>query len=256
MFEEWLGNTQSFPERQRFAGRVETGIVRENDNQEQKGMVKVEYCLGEDGQMVSRWIPIMTVYAAPSGGMYFLPEVGTMVVLAFLGGSLDHPVVLGSLWSKSVPFPDAASKEKNTEKLIRTKGGTEIVVSDEEGKEGISITTPGGLAVVLNDEKKSISLKDKDAKNSVILDGDKGEVKVCADKKIVLSIGGTAAVTIESNKVEIKSGSISAEGSQKLALKGQSASLQGSQVQVKADASMKAESSGIMELKASLLKAN
>lgn len=255
MFEEWLSTARSFPE-QRFAGRVEAGIVTENDNQEQKGMVKVEYCLGEDGQMVSRWAPIMTFYAAPSGGVYFLPEVGTTVVLAFLGGSLDHPVVLGSLWSDSVPLPDAASKEKNAGKSVKTKGGTEIAVSDEEDKESISITTPGGLTVFLDDENKTISLKDKEAKNLLTINGDSGEVKVCAEKKIILAIGGTEAVSIESNAVKIKSGSISAEASQSLELKGQTVSVKGSQVQLKADASMKAESSGIMELKANLLKAN
>lgn len=255
MFEEWLSTAQSFPE-QRFAGRVEAGIVTENDNQEQKGMVKVEYCLGEDGQMVSRWVPIMTVYAAPSGGVYFLPEVGTTVVLAFLGGSLDHPIVLGSLWSSSVSLPETASKEKNAGKSIKTKGGTEILVSDEEGKESIAITTPGGLKVFLDDENKTISLNDKEAKNSLTVNGDSGEVKVCAEKRISLAIGGTEAVTIESNAVKIKSGSVSAEGSQSLELKGQTSSMQGSQVQLKADASLKAESSGIMELKANLLKAN
>lgn len=255
MFEELFDNGREAAGFGLIPGLL-TGIVKENWDQKQPGKVKVEYYLGQKGKMVTQWIPVMSPYVAGGAGAYFLPEVGNEVVVAFLMGRPDCPVVLGSLWSKSVPADSQWPKEKNPTKALKTKGGHEICFSDEEKKEKLTVTTPGGLSAIFDDEKKSITLKDKDGKNTVALNSEKGEIVIDAQKKLTLSVGGTAAVSIESNKMTIKSGAVSAEGSQSLTLKGQTASLQGSQVQVKADASLKLEASGITEVKGSMVKLN
>lgn len=256
MFEElWEAASPGSPPGGLVFGAV-TGVVKENWNEKKPGMVKVEYRLGEKGRMVSCWAPIASFYTAPGGGAYFLPEVGTAVVILFEGGSPNCPIVIGSLWGKSAAFPDNAPQEKNLIKTVKTKAGVEITISEEEGKESLSIATPGGLKIFLNDEAQSVEIQDKDKKNAVLLDGNKGELKLYADKKVSVFAGGTEALTVEKNQVTVKSGTVSVEGSQKLALKGQTTNVQGSQVQIKADASMKLESSGLNEVKGSMLKLN
>lgn len=235
---------------------IVTGTIKENWNQEHPGQVRVEYLLGETGKMVSNWADVLTPYAAAEGGFYFLPEVGTTVIVAFIGASPNQPLVIGSVWSKSLPLPSDVPKDKNPTKLIRTKGGTQILVSDEEGKESLSLTTKGGLNIVLSDEKKTVSFQDKEGKNSVVLDGEKGSLTLNADKEIRLSVGGSAAVTIKADKAEIKSGTLALSASQKFDVSGQTTNIKGSQMQIKADASMKMESSGIMEVKGSMVKVN
>ncbi len=233
-----------------------TGIVRKNYDKNEAGKVMVEYSIGEPGKMMTGWVPVMTPYTADQGGMYLLPEIGDEVVIAFLGGRTDCPVVLGSVWSKNVKRPQNAVTEKNTMKMFRTKGGHEVTFSDEEKKETLTVKTPGGLTISMEDEKKTIEIKDKEKKNSLTIDGKSGEIKLDAQKKLVLSIGGTAAVTIEKNKVTIKSGSVDVEASQSLKLHGQSTAVSGSQVNIKADASLKAESGGIAQIKGSMVKIN
>lgn len=255
MFEELFDQKGSPGGRGQMPGIV-SGIVKENWDKNQPGRVRVEYYLGQKGKMVTQWIPVMSPYAASSAGMYFLPEVGTEVIVAFLMGQTDCPVVLGALWSKSMPLGNTAPTEKNTTKLIRTKGGHQILFSEEEKKERLTVTTPGGLTVKLDDEKKTITLSDKDGKNVVKLDSEKGTAAINGEKKLTLSVGGTEAVTIEKNKVTVKSGTVSVEGSQSLKLKGQTANLQGSQIQVKADASMKLQASGVTEVKGAMVKIN
>ncbi len=235
---------------------IVTGQVKENWDKKQQGKVKVEYYLGEKGKMVSSWIPVMTPYAASSCGMYFLPEVGSKVVIAFEHGRLDCPVVLGTLWNGSSNLPEKTADEKNQIKTIKTKGGHEIRFSDEEKKEEVTVTTPSGLTLLMNDEKATIAIQDKDKKNKCILDSKKGELMLNAENKLILSIGDNAVVTVEKNSITIKSGTISLEGSQSLKMKGQTAALSGSQVQMKADAAFKAESSGMMELKGTMIKVN
>lgn len=256
MFEElWEGAGSESAPRGMVSGAV-IGVVKENWNEKKPGTVRVEYRLGEKGRMVSRWSPVASFYTAAKGGAYFLPEVGTPVVILFENGSPNCPIVVGSLWSKDVAFPDKVPQDKNLVKTITTKRGVKITISEEEGKESLSVATPGGLMISLKDEEKRVEIQDKDKKNALFLDSGKGEMKLYADKKITMFAGGTEALSIEKNKVSIKSGTVSVEGSQKLALKGQATSVQGSQVQVKADASMKLESSGLNEVKGSMVKLN
>lgn len=255
MFEELFDSGRESPAPGLMPGVV-TGRVKENWDKKQPGKIRVEYYLGQKGKMVTQWLPVMSQYVAPSAGAYFLPEVGTEVIIAFLMGRADCPVVLGCLWSSSAPLDKELPKEKNPTKSFKTKGGHEIVFSDEAKKEKLTVKTPGGLTVDLNDEKKTVTIKDKDGKNTLTLDSGKGTFFMDAEKKATLSIGGTAVFTMEKNQVTIKSGAVSLEGSQSLKLKGQTAQVQGSQLQVKADASMKLESGGMTEVKGAMVKIN
>ena len=254
MFESMIGAAGAKSPASMLPGLV-AGTVKENYDKNQPGKVKVEYSLGEQGKVLSGWVPVMTPYVAEKGGMYLLPETGSQVVIGFLGGRFDCPVVLGSLWSSQVERPEKAVTEKNTEKIFRTKGGHEIRLSEEKKKEAITITTPGELTIFLSDEKKLIAIRDKDKKNTFSIDASKGEISVKADKKLSLTVGSTA-IALEKNKLTLQSGTVEGNASQTLKLKGQSSSLEGTQVQVKADGSLKVQSGGIAEVKGSMVKIN
>ena len=255
MFEDMMYSLRTQPKVSQAPGLV-VGTVRKNYDAKEPGKVMVEYTLGEAGKMLTGWIPVLAPYTTDKGGMYLLPEIGDEVVIGFLEGRTDCPVVLGSLWSKNVNRPQNAVTEKNTMKMFRTKGGHEVSFSDEGKKETLTVTTPGGLTVLMADEKKTIEIKDKEKKNALTINGQNGEIKVDAQKKLILSIGGTAAVTIESNKITIKSGTVSIDASQSLKIHGQSTAISGSQVSVKADGSLGVESSGVTQIKGSMVKIN
>lgn len=232
------------------------GMVKENWNQEHPGQVRVEYELGESGKMVSNWAEVLTPYSAPDAGIYFLPEVGSAVAIHFINGSPNCPVVVGSMWSKSAARPADGPSEKNTKKIIRAKSGTSICFSDEENKEALTIVTKGGLKIQLSDETKTLSIQDKEGKNAILMDTEKGSLKVNADKELTLCAGGKAAITIKANQVEIKSDTVVLNASQKLDAGGQTTNIKGSQIQMKADVSMKVESGGITEVKGNMVKVN
>ena len=67
---------------------------------------------------------------------------------------------------------------------------------------------------------------------------------------------GSTAIALEKNKLTLQSGTVEGNASQTLKLKGQSSSLEGTQVQVKADGSLKVQSGGIAEVKGSMVKIN
>ena len=237
---------------------IATGIVRENWNKDCPGAVKVELFMGEQGKNVTGWIPVLSPYAGKEHGLYFLPEIGSEVVIAFNLGDRNCPIVLGSLWNNVNTLPGKTAVEKNTVKRLRTKGGCEIVFGEEEKKESLTIHTPAGLSVRMEDEAKLVTVGDREGKNKVVLDCDKGRITVAADQKIELSAGGNVMISLDggSKTVKIDCDNIKLNAGRGLELKGQSMKAEGTSVQVKGQSALKLESGAMTEVKGSMVKIN
>lgn len=233
-----------------------TGTVLENYNKDYLGKVKVSYSFGETGKNTSGWVPISMPYVSTGAGMYFMPEVGTEVIISFIMGNLNKPVVVGYLYSEKVTMPTDLDHEKNTVKMIKTKGGHQITFGEEADKEHLTITSSTGITISLLDKEEQISISDKDKKNKILLDIKGGGITLDAEKTISLKIGGSDVISLTSSKATIAADSISLSGTQKLEASGQSTSISGSSMELSADASFKASTSGVMELKGSLVKLN
>lgn len=244
---------------------VTTGIVKENWEKEHQGMVKVEMHLGEEGKNVTGWAPVMSSYAGEGYGSYQLPEVGQEVVVGFHLGDRDHPIVLGSVWNKKNKLPPETANEKNTVKKFRTKGGCEVVFDDEKGKEKITVTTPAKLSVTIEDEKKTIQIKDEKAENLIEMDCEKGNMVFQAKSKMDFKIGKDAAISIDDKSITLKSKTIEQNGEQKVAISGQNVNVEAKAnvaIAAKANATIdgkagtKVNSSGLLEVKGSMVKIN
>ena len=234
------------------------GIVKENWDSEHPGMVKVEYFLGEEGKNLTGWVPAASPYAGNEYGAYALPEVGSEVVLAFLMGDRNCPVVLGSVWNKKNALPKETAVEKNTVKKLRTKGGCEICFSEESGKEQILIQTPKNLKILVEDENETIKVSDKDGKNGLAIDAKNGAMTLLADKKMELKAGGKAMLSLDAgaDAVKIAAGKISGNADQSLELKGQSVKMEGSSMQIKGTGTLKLEAGGTAQLKGAMVQIN
>lgn len=233
------------------------GKVKENWNDKNPGMVKVEYFLGTTGKNVSAWVPVAVPYAGNSYGNYFLPEVGSTVVLGFNMGDRNMPIVLGCLWNDVNKLPTNTAAKDNPKKLVKTKGGNEVLLSDEKKKESIDVHTPGELRVKLADEKQTITVQDKNSKNLLEIKAKDGHVRIAAASKITLECGGTA-VTIDgkAKKLTLSMNQIEIKGSQTVKINGQSTNISGSMIDVKGSASLKMDGGGMAQLKAGMVKIN
>lgn len=270
LFDEFLEESEQ--EQGNIQG-VAVGVVKENWDSKHPGMVKVEISLGVSGKNLMDWAPVAVPYAGKEFGNYFLPEIGSQVLVAFHMGYINCPIVIGCMWNQEDVLPPETANEKNTKKIIRTKGGNQIVISEESGKETISIETKGKQKLFLDDENKKISLQDEDGSNAVILDTKNGEMEFCCKKKAVFKINGKEMLTLDGNgqKAELKTNQIKIEAAQGLDLKGQTMKAEGSSTEIKGQsikmeaqaalglkgtASLKAESSGIAEIKGTMVKIN
>lgn len=237
---------------------IVTAIVQENWNEEHKGQIKIKYFMAEEGQDVTDWVPVAGSYAGDGYGTFFLPEIGTEVVVAFNNGNPNCPIVIGSLWNAVNPLPSETANEKNSIKKIKTKAGHEILFDEEEGKEQIEIHTKANLKILLQDETKKITLVDSEEKNKLIIDGEQGEISVTADKKITFEAGGKELLVLDGNakKATIQADHVLVEAGQGLKIKGQNTNIEGNMVGVKAQGSLKLEASGVTEVKGAMVKLN
>lgn len=237
---------------------IVVGIVKENWNKEHPGMIKVEYFLGEKGKNLTGWVPVAVPYAGKEYGSYALPEVGSEVVLAFQMGNRNCPIAIGCIWSKKNTLPKETANDKNTVKKLRTKGGCEIIFSEESGKEQIQVQTPKGLKILLEDEKETIQISDKDGKNGVLADTKNGKLSLLAEKSVEIKVGGKVMASMDGNKstVELTGGKLIGKANQSVEINGQTLKIEGASVEVKGSGSLKLTSGGSAQLKGTMVQIN
>lgn len=98
----------------------------------------------------SCWIPVTQPWAGAAWGAQFIPRVGMEVLVTFLGGDPDRPVVIGCLPSASAP-PAFSLPEHRTRSGIRTQSspgggsGHELLFEDLAGAERVELNSRGEL---------------------------------------------------------------------------------------------------------------
>jgi len=216
---------------------VYVGIVSEIKDDQQLGRVKLTFPW-RDAKDESNWARIATSMAGNEMGTYFLPEKGDEVLVAFAGGDIHEPYVIGSLWNGKQKPPQQAD-EKNNVRQIKSRSGHEITFDDTFGKGTVTIKTSAGQTVVLDDENKAISIEDTN-QNKVTMD----EKGVQVEAKKALTLSG------DSIKLKAKQG-ISISG-QKLEAKAQTkAKISGSALVIKAQGKADLQAGGAFNLKSS-----
>ena len=223
---------------------------------EKLGRIKC-YILTEEKANTLDWCYVMAPLAGKQHGIQFMPDVGDIVVLGFVSGDRQRPLVLGCLWNKNVPMPYPINDGKNFSFTIKTPAGTEILMDGEEKKEKITIKTPAETKIVLDDENQAIQITDKGGKNAIKMDLKGGEMQVLADKKITLKAGSASLELDGSGKATLKATTSTTLDAATVELKAKSQLKgEGAQAEIKATGQLTLQSSGITNVKGSLLNLN
>jgi len=88
----------------------------------------------------SCWIPMMQPSAGTGGGMHFPLLQGTEVLLSFIGGDPDRPVISGALPNAS--SPSHINRNNRTCNEIHSASGNRIEMEDEVGKSRLKLFSP------------------------------------------------------------------------------------------------------------------
>lgn len=88
----------------------------------------------------STWVRMAQPHGGGVEGFHFPLRKGTEVMIAFLGGDPDRPVIASVLPNASTPSPITASN--NTKNVLRTGGNSQIEIEDMDGGQYIRQSTP------------------------------------------------------------------------------------------------------------------
>ncbi|MFL6274367.1 MAG: phage baseplate assembly protein V [Blastocatellia bacterium] len=163
---------------------VVVAMVTGVDDPEKLGRVKVSYpWLGENAE--GTWARVAAPMAGNGMGIYFMPEVGDEVLVAFEHGDGRFPYVIGSLWNGKAKAPLNLGEGKNDVRMIKSRSGHLIRLTDEDGKEKIEII-------------------DKSGKNHVTIDTATNTITIASDKDVTIS-APKGAIKLDAQKIEIVS---------------------------------------------------
>jgi type VI secretion system secreted protein VgrG len=111
------------------------------------GRVKVRFHwdrYGRADENSSCWIRVAHVWAGRQWGAIYTPRIGQEVIVEFLEGDPDHPIITGRVYNAQAmpPYDLPANKTISTLKSDTTKGGdgfNEIRFEDKKGQEQVFI---------------------------------------------------------------------------------------------------------------------
>ncbi|NWD77871.1 type VI secretion system tip protein VgrG [Pseudomonas gingeri] len=126
---------------------IVTGPPGEEIHCDEYGRVKVKFHWDrsdETGAHSSCWLRVASGWAGPSHGAVTLPRVGMEVLVTFLEGDPDQPLIVGCLnnAAQPAPYPLPAHKTRSVFKSQSSPGGggsNEIRIEDLKGQEQIYV---------------------------------------------------------------------------------------------------------------------
>jgi type VI secretion system secreted protein VgrG len=204
---------------------TQTAVVVGNDASteiatDKYGRVKVQFFWDRDGKKTldsSCWIRVAQNWAGKRWGVFFLPRVKDEVVVAFVEGDPDQPIIVGSVYNADQlpPYDLPQDKTKSTIKTRSSEKGTtdnfnEIRFEDKKDSEEIFIQAEKDFnRVVKNNDTEKIGFTTKkdgnqtiDVYNNRTATLDQGNESLTVKK-------GTRTVTVKSDdKHEVQQGNL------------------------------------------------
>ena len=205
---------------------IVVGPAGEEIHTDKFGRVKVQFHWDRQGkrdQKSSCWIRVSQPWAGKDWGAISIPRIGQEVIVDFLEGNPDRPIITGRVYnSEQMPpytLPAGASNMGFRSRSIRGTGYNEMVIDDSNGQEMLRLRGHNDMeTMVLHDQKESV----KNNKNLHVV----GEHRVQIDQKASQTVKGDVAehfaqshAEIVSKERYIKAGRIILEADQEVCIK-------------------------------------
>jgi type VI secretion system secreted protein VgrG len=172
------------------------------------GRIKVHFHwdqLGANDENDSCWVRVAQGWAGKQWGAFFLPRIGQEVVVTFLEGNPDRPLVTGSVYNatQTVPYTLPDDQTKSTIKSNSSKGGggfNEFRFEDKKDSEEVYLHAQKDHKIdVLNDQtitvknNRTVTVQEKD--ETLIVDKGNRAIKVNTGNE-THEVKGTRDLTI------------------------------------------------------------
>jgi type VI secretion system secreted protein VgrG len=219
---------------------------------DQYGRVKVQFFwdrVGTKDGNSSCWIRVAQGWAGKQWGFIALPRVGQEVVVSFLEGDPDRPLITGSVYNadQTVPYSLPDNQTQSTWKSMSSKGGdgfNEIRYEDKKGSEQIFIHGEKDMDMRIKNDRREwigedrhlVVVRDKLEKTGrdSHLDLTRDHIeKIGRDHNLTISgkeaisITGSHSLSVTGDVIEEFKGNHSSQVTQNLYLKGMKVVIEG-----------------------------
>ena len=186
-------------------GGVTVARVEKTSDPQNLGRITVSFLV--DGQRLeSDWLQVMSCYAGPGYGAFFLPAQGQSAMVAFADGDINQPFVLGFLWNGGIKPPVEGAAKQQDIRVIRTAKGKQLLLDDSQS----------GQLTLIDEQQNKIQI---DTANKRIVVETQGDVSVSAGGTLTLKAARVVLQnTAGSVKLELGANGLQANGGQSIKL--------------------------------------
>jgi type VI secretion system secreted protein VgrG len=214
------------------------------------GRIKVQFHwdrVGANDENSSCWVRVAQGWAGKGWGAMSVPRIGMEVVVSFLEGDPDRPLVTGCVYNSDAmpPYALPAEQTKSTVKSNSSKGGegfNELRFEDKKGAEEVFMHAERDFnRVVKNNDTLKVGFET----------ADKGDQSIGIKNDQVLEVGNDQKITVTHDQLETinNNQTVTIKVDQKLDVGGnQTVGIDGSQ-KVKAGTTIAIEAGTSIELK-------
>jgi type VI secretion system secreted protein VgrG len=139
---------------------IVTGPSGEEIHVDEHGRIKVQFHWEEEttyDDTSSCWVRVRQQWSGPGWGFQFIPRIGQEVLVDFLGGNPDRPLVVGTVYNgdNAYPYP---LPDKKTQSGIKTdsvagEGSNELRFEDQSGSEEVYIHCQKDFTILTENDK-------------------------------------------------------------------------------------------------------
>lgn len=237
---------------------VETAVVvgpsGEEIHTDEMGRIKIQFHwdrTGKSNEESSCWVRVSQPLAGSGWGIVAVPRIGQEVVVSFIDGSPDRPLVTGAVYNglNALPYDFPAEKTKTVFRTRSTPNGAsgnELTFDDEKDGEEILLHGERDLTVTIKNDAESTI--DNDCRFTIGNDAatlveNNSEVTINGESK--RSIGGSETVEVTKDAVlRAKTVTIDAQskitfkvGSSNIEVTASGITIKAAKIEIKADAS-------------------
>jgi type VI secretion system secreted protein VgrG len=155
---------------------VQTAIVVGPSGEEiytdEFGRVKVQFHWDRQGKFDEKsscWIRVSQIWAGQAYGALYIPRIGHEVIVDFLEGDPDRPIIVGRVYHATnvTPYPLPGAKTKSTIKSDTSPGSggsNELRFEDQKGEEEVYLHGQKDWTILIENDKNQVVGRDETLK--------------------------------------------------------------------------------------------